>query len=175
MSVDYPEDELLDGLDVGPQKPARPAKPASAPQPYVVHHYPLRGILEVVGVIVASTIIGVMGATIWLGPRDQRPTPAPAPPSAVELGRAYAPLLIEAEAKAFDADADALHAGKPFGDANKTAKATFDRERKPAFEKLAGKALTDLIPEGEDIKSQAQRDRLETWHREFAKGLRGAK
>jgi hypothetical protein len=92
----------------------------------------------------------------------------------VALGRSYAPRLAAALADGFDADADALAAGKSFGEANQALKRAFHEAAETAFESHAGASLTALIPDGAEIKDQAQRHALAAFHRDFAKGLREA-
>lgn len=165
MSADYTDDEILDGLESPPP-----------PKPPAPHRLPVRvyGLLELAAVAVVSIALAVGLTAWWLGPRDAGPVPSPTP-NAAALGRSYAPKLVAALAAGFEADADALHAGQSFGEADQALKKTFHDANAAAFEAHAGKALTALIPDKTEIKDQAQRAALEAFHRDFARGLKGGR
>lgn len=172
MTAGYSDDEILDGLTPEPAQP-NPSTPRPAPVAQPAPHRPY-GVLELVGVVLASVVLAAVATAWWLGPRDDRPSPAPKL-DAVALGRTFAPKFAAALAVGFDADADALKAGKTFGEADQALKKAFHDANAVAFETHAGPALTAIIPDKDKIKDQAQRDALEAFHRDFAKGLRQAK
>ncbi len=159
---DYSEDEILDALEHA-SVPARPLTTSSqtARSPAT---------LELIGVALLAMLLSTGLTAWWLGPAS-----SPGPSAAVTLGRSYAPKLASSLAAGFEADADALHAGKTFAEANAALKKTYHDAAEAAFEQHAGPAITAIIPDGAEIKDQAQRDALEAFHRNFARGLRGAR
>lgn len=165
MSTEYPDDDILGDLDApiltpAPLPAARPVSPPSRG----------RGVfLELAAVAVISAALAAEITVWWLQPWNHRPTPSV---DAAALGRAFVPKLAAALAAGFDADADALHAGKSVGEADAALKEAFHEANARAFESHASQALLTLIPDGDEIKTQAQRDSLEAFHREFARGLR---
>jgi hypothetical protein len=139
-----------------------PARPPTARPPVAI--------LALLGVARIAMLLSTALTVWWLGPTS---SPGPSPSAAVALGRSYAPKLAASLAAGFEAEADALHAGKTFGEANAALKKTYHDAAEASFERHAGAAITTLIPDGTEIKDQAERDALEAFHRGFARGLRG--
>jgi hypothetical protein len=107
-----------------------------------------------------------------------RPTPGPTPTpvvDAVTLGKTFAPKLAAALADGFEASDRFLSQGKSFKEANDILKQTFYDSRQKAFNDHAGAAITAIVPEGAEIKDDAQREAIRKLERDFAKGLRGGK
>jgi len=110
---------------------------------------------------------------VWeLGPRDVEPVPSV---DAVALGRTFVPKLANALADGFDAGANAIKSGKSLGEGDTLIKATFHTSRAKAFDDHAGKAIHELVPDGQEINDVASRNAVVNLFTGFAKGLREAK
>jgi hypothetical protein len=163
MSTEYTDDEILDALE---------AIPAPAPSPPPPRPWPARARwLPVLPWAVAGVLAMVLAAAM-LGPLgDARPSPS----ATVRLGRDFIPRLSGALADGFDAEVETLHAGKSMIEANAALKTAWHKALEKAFEQHAGAVVTAIIPDGKTIENQDQRDRLEAFHRDFARGLRGGR
>lgn len=177
----HEEIDFLNGLDPDPpakaksqaQPPPQPqlrAIPAPAPLPSASTG--LHRLLEFTGIALISAAL-TAGLVVWkLGPRDDRPAPGV---DAVALGRAFVPKLANALADGFVAGAEAIQAGKTMGEGNSVLKATFQASRAKAFDDHAGKAIQNLVPDGQEIPDAATREAVVNLFHGFAKGLRGTR
>jgi hypothetical protein len=171
--------------DPGPPPITRPAvRPKARPvvadrplPPATVEHARSHGALELIAVGVAGFFLAVF-LTAWLLAPKLGPSPSPGPaPSvnAVALGRSFAPRLASALADGFDAEAAAIEAGKTVAEADATLKATFHDARARAFADHAAAPFAALVPPGSEPKDEGTRRAFAGLHRDFAKGLRGAR
>jgi hypothetical protein len=173
MSKDNDELDFLDSLESNPPANAKsPPNVGETHAPPTPAPAPLHKLLEFAGIALISAAL-TAGLVVWkLGPRDVGP---PSGVDAVTLGRAFVPKLANALADGFDAGAAAIKSGKSLGEGDAIIKTTFHSSRAKAFEDHAGKAIHDLVPDGQEFTDGATRSAMVDLFEGFAKGLRGAK
>jgi hypothetical protein len=121
-----------------------------------------------------AVLAGYIACDAWKGRPSPGPTPAPIA-DGVTLGRTFAPKLAAALADGFEASDRFLSQGKTFKEANDILKQTFYDSRQKAYADHAGAAVTAIVPDGTEIKDDAQRAAIRKFEADFAKGLRGGK
>lgn len=158
-----------------------PAFPA--PQPVVVVPVAPRAKLTLpsVGAILPYLVMVLalgFGGWQWWSNRDAEPKP-PLPPTptvdAVALGKSFSPKLAASLADGFETAATMIAAGTSVKDADEALKAKFQANRWAAFAELAGPTFDAVVPANQEPKDAATRAAFAELHRDFAKGLRGAK
>lgn len=175
------EDRLSFEDEPIPQPAPRPATPQPSPvpvAPVVVQPKAPKGspswwtIAPWVGMTVM--LVGILGYEAWKG-RMPGPTPPTPVADGVTLGKTFIPKLAAALADGFEASDRFLSQGKTFKEANDILKQTFYDSRQKAYADHAGAAVTAIMPDGTEIKDDAQRAAIRKFEADFAKGLRGGK
>lgn len=110
------------------------------------------------------------------GPNPTPNPPLPDPTSLGEkLGREFGPKLAASLADGFETAATMLAAGTSAKDADDALKAKFQANRWKAFAEAAGPTFDAVVPAGSEPKDAATREAFAKLHRDFARGLRGAR
>jgi len=166
-------DGFLDGLEL--DLPPRGATRAAAPAPpSAPARTPRARWLELGGMALASAVLTAAIVLLCVGFSTSKPS-EPGTTDAVALGRTFVAKLADALAQGFDAGAEAIAQGKSMGDGNAILKTTFTTARARAFEQHAGKAIRDLVPDGQDFPDDDTRKAMTSLFQGFAKGLREAR
>ena len=93
--------------------------------------------------------------------------------NASALGRAYGPLLARTYAEGWIAAAKALEQGKSVEESQKELQQTWQEARNKAFRARLLPAFRKVLPEGVEPVDALERERVATFWRSFAAGLRG--
>lgn len=112
---------------------------------------------------------------------DDDPAPDPDEPSpdpqtlGAKLGKAFGPKLAASLAEAFETAATMISAGTSVTEADNQLKEKFQAGRNAAFAQFVAPTFAAVVPDGQEPKDAATRAAFAELHREFAKGLRGAR
>jgi hypothetical protein len=102
------------------------------------------------------------------------PTPGPETPMA-KVARDFVNGVLEAYAASWETNATVLASGQPASAASAASDAKLRDLRMAAFRATFYPELNRVLPEGTDVKDQAQRDAITRMERDFAAALRGLK
>jgi len=99
----------------------------------------------------------------------------PTDPTAVALGRAYAPVLSKTYAESWIAAAKALEEGKSVEESQRILQDTWKDARIRAFRNQLEPAFAKVLKEGDEPANNAERIRVANFWRSFATGLRNGR
>jgi hypothetical protein len=146
--------------------------PPEAPAPLVVGRKPS---LSPSSCLPWALLVVLVLSFVWYVAHGRHPDGPEPPVDAIALGRSFAPKLTDALADGFDAEADALEAGKSVAQADEVLKTVFHDARARAFATHAAEAFAAVVPSGGEPGNDDARKAFARMHRDFAKGLRSVR
>jgi hypothetical protein len=181
MSIEYTEDDILDGIEPDPT----PAKAAPGPRPVrrppvatpVTAAAPARAPRVLLGIAMALLIVFAgFGAISLVRGFLPRPGPAPAPSPDTKMvarGKAFDQDLRAAQAAGWRDGAKALRDGKSVQKSQEATRATLLSQLEQRFESKVAPSLKAIVAEDQEPTDQAQRAELAQALDDLATGLDG--